>query len=381
MSTLASQMSPVQHAPDWYRVRNVDEIDSPALLVYPDRVRENTRRMLEIAGGPDRLRPHVKTHKMSAVIRLQMAAGITRFKCATLAEAEMVASCGAADILIAHQPVGPKVQRLAQLATAYPSTRFSTIADNSPVLREISADLTAAARSVDVLLDIDNGMGRCGIAPGPEAIELYELLSNLPGVRPGGLHVYDGHIRENDLTERTAACEAAFKPVDRFRQELLQRGLSVPRVVAGGTPTFPIHAKQPDREVSPGTCVFWDAGYGGRFGDMSFLPAAVVLSRVISKPGPNRLCLDLGYKAVAADAPDPRVVWLDLPDAKTVVHSEEHLAVTTARASEFEVGSPLYGIPTHICPTCSLYSEAVVVEDGCARERWRIEARDRMLTI
>jgi D-serine deaminase-like pyridoxal phosphate-dependent protein len=381
VSTQVTKTNSDRQASDWYRVKNVDEIDSPALLVYPDRVRENTRRMLEIAGGPDRLRPHVKTHKMSAVIRLQMAAGVTRFKCATPAEAEMVASCGAADILIAHQPVGPKIQRLARLALAYPSTRFSTIADNSSVLRAISAAMTAAGPSVEVLLDIDSGMGRCGIAPGPEAVDLYQLLSKLPNIRPGGLHVYDGHIRESDLAERTATCEAAFKPVDAFRQELLRRGLSVPRVVAGGTPTFPIHAKHPDREASPGTCVFWDAGYGSRFADMNFLPAAIVLSRVISKPGPDRLCLDLGYKAVAADAPDPRVVWVDLPDAKTAVHSEEHLAVTTARANEVEVGAPLYGIPTHICPTCSLYSEAVVVEDGYACDRWKIEARERILTI
>src|SRR5688572_24154275 len=96
---------PIEATMSWYTLSNADEIDSPALLVYPDRVRENVRRMIAYAGGVERLRPHVKTHKMPAVIGLQIAAGITKFKCATPAEAEMVAGCGATDVLLAYQPV------------------------------------------------------------------------------------------------------------------------------------------------------------------------------------------------------------------------------------------------------------------------------------
>src|SRR3954466_12366014 len=93
---------------EWYFVSNVNEVDSPSLLIYADRVEENVRRMIAMAGGAHRLCPHVKTHKLAEVVRLQMKQGITKFKCATIAETEMVASCGAPDALLAHQPVGPR---------------------------------------------------------------------------------------------------------------------------------------------------------------------------------------------------------------------------------------------------------------------------------
>jgi D-serine deaminase-like pyridoxal phosphate-dependent protein len=337
--------------------------------------------MIRYAGGTARLRPHVKTHKMAEVIRAQLEAGITKFKCATLAEAEMVAQCGGADILVAYQLLGPKVARLAALEKTFPHTNFSTIADDELAIRDLSAGMTAASVEVEVLLDIDTGMRRTGIAPGPRAAELYRLIDQLPGITAGGFHVYDGQHRERDLLARTAACEAAFAPVEAFRRELEQSGLLVPRIVAGGTPTFPIHARHEDRECSPGTCVFWDASYAGKFPDLDFLHAAVMLTRVVSKPAAGRLCLDLGYKAIASDNPDPRVVLLDLPDAKTVVHNEEHLAIESPQADRFKVGDVLYGIPFHVCPTCALHREAIVVENHHAASRWPVAARDRKLTI
>src|ERR1043166_1779282 len=88
----------------WFEIANVEEIDSPALLVYPDRAEENIRRMIAMVGDASRLRPHMKTHKLPEILRLQLAHGITKFKCATIAEAEMSADCGAADVLLAHQP-------------------------------------------------------------------------------------------------------------------------------------------------------------------------------------------------------------------------------------------------------------------------------------
>ena len=365
----------------WYTLANVDEIDSPALLVYPDRVRENVRRMIAYAGGVERLRPHVKTHKMPAVVKLQLEAGITRFKCATLAEAEMVAACGAADVLLAYQPVGPKAARFAQLVKKFPAVRFSALIDDPAAARALSAALAAAGVSAEVLLDIDNGMGRTGIAPGAEAMALYALLGDLPAVSPVGLHVYDGQVRDRDLAARTAASDAAFVPVDQMRDELARRGFPRPRVVAGGTPTFPIHALHADRECSPGTCAFWDASYESKFPDLEFLHAALLLTRVISKPAAGRVCLDLGYKAVSPDNPDPRAVFLDVPDARMVNHSEEHLAIETSRAEELHVGDALYAIPWHVCPTCALHSAAIVVENGLAVDRWPVTARDRKITV
>jgi D-serine deaminase-like pyridoxal phosphate-dependent protein len=134
-------------------------------------------------------------------------------------------------------------------------------------------------------------------------------------------------------------------------------------------------------ECSPGTCVFWDAMSTAQCPDMDFLQAALVLTRVVSKPGPNLLCLDLGHKAIAAENPHPRVVFLNLPDARAVRHSEEHLVLETPRAAEFPVGTPLYGIPWHICPTVALHAQAVVVRNGRAMEQWKIEARSRMLHV
>src|SRR5688572_28960698 len=147
-----NNLSPNPEAPvksDWYAIENVGEVDSPALLVYPDRVEENIRRMIAMSGDVRRLRPHIKTHKLPELIRLQLAHGITQFKCATIAEAEMTAACGATDVLLAHQPIGPKVQRLMELAQKFPRTVFSTIADDALVIRALSAACVRRQISVE----------------------------------------------------------------------------------------------------------------------------------------------------------------------------------------------------------------------------------------
>src|SRR5436309_1124593 len=123
--------------PPWHELDNAGEVASPALLIYPDRIEQNVQRMLQIAGGPERLRPHVKTHKLAEVVRMQLAHGIRKFKCATIAEAEMTAGCRAPDVLLAYPPVGPNIERLIQLAKKFPTTTFSTIADDEGALRAL----------------------------------------------------------------------------------------------------------------------------------------------------------------------------------------------------------------------------------------------------
>lgn len=363
----------------WYEVTNVAEVDSPALLIYPDRAEENVRRMIAIAGGPERLCPHVKTHKLAELVRVQMAHGITKFKCATIAEAEMVASCGAAEVVLAHQPVGPKVQRLIQLIKKFPQTGFATIADDEGVIRALSSAAVQAGVTIKLLLDLDCGMHRSGIAPGPKAAGLYRLIAALPGLEAEGFHAYDGHIDHTDVALRTKSCDEAFAAVAALRREVSD--LPIPRIIAGGTPTFPIHARRPEVECSPGTCVLWDFSYSTSCPDLDFVHAALVLTRVISKPGSNRLCLDLGHKAIAAEKPHPRVQFLNLPDASAVTHSEEHLVVETSRANEFVVGDVLYGVPRHVCPTVALHAEAVVITNGAAIARWPIASRARRLSV
>jgi D-serine deaminase-like pyridoxal phosphate-dependent protein len=365
---------------NWFEVQNAEEIPSPALLLYPERIRENIHRMIGIA-GVNRLRPHIKTHKLPEVVRMQLEMGITRCKCATIAEAEMAAGAGVQDILIAYPIVGPNTRRLLDLADKFQGTSFSCLADDLSAAVLLSKTFEKSGKTMEVLLDVDCGQHRTGIQPGQPALEVYGLLARSPGLRPGGLHAYDGHLHEPNLAKRTELCAAAFAPVNQFRDSLISAGLPVPRVVAGGTPTFPIHAKNASFECSPGTCVFWDHGYASKFADMDFLIAALVLTRVISKPGPNRLCLDLGHKAVASESPPPRVHFLNLPEANAVSHSEEHLVIETGQASRFEPGDCLYGAPLHICPTVALHSDAVVVSNGRATGRWRVTARERRITV
>jgi D-threonine aldolase len=365
----------------WYQISNADDVPSPALIFYPDRIEENIRRMIRIAGGTGRLRPHMKTHKCAEVIKLHIAHGITKFKCATIAEAEMVASCGATEVLLAYQPVGPNVHRLCEMIAKMPQTRFATVVDDEAALRTLSETARQQNVAVEVLIDLDCGQHRTGIEPGERAFELYKLICSLPGIHAGGLHAYDGHIHDADVKARAAACEKAFTPVAELRQQIVSAGLPWPRVVAGGTPTFPFHARRADVECTPGTCALWDWGYSTNLPDLDFLHAAVLLTRVVSKPTGDRLCLDVGHKAVASEMPHPRVYFPDLRDAKPVAHNEEHLVLETPRASEFAVGSVFYGIPWHVCPTVALHSESVVVKDGRAAAHWNIAARARRLTI
>lgn len=367
-------------AEPWYRVENVAEIPSPALLLYADRVRENLRRMIDYAGGVERLRPHVKTHKMPPLVRMKLEAGIDKFKCSTIAEAEMVAVAGGRDILLAFPQVGPNAARFAALAAAFPAVHFSTVADDAGLVRLLSDAATRAGARFEVLLDVDNGMHRSGIEPGPAAVEIYRLVAGLPGLAPGGLHVYDGHIRDTDAEVRARNVRAAFEPVERLRGQLESLGLEVPRIVAGGSGSFAVHAHTPGVECSPGTGVFWDLNYRTKFPEFDFLYAALLLARVVSKPGDDRLCLDLGYKAVSPDNPNPRLALLDVCHVEVINHSEEHLAVVTPDAAKFAVGDPIFAVPYHVCPTVNLHREAVVIENGRAVDRWPVVARDRRLT-
>jgi D-serine deaminase-like pyridoxal phosphate-dependent protein len=358
---------------------------SPGLLFFKDIIERNLAACVRIAGSPERLRPHVKTHKTREIVRLELAAGITRHKCATIAEAEMLASCGAPDVLIAYNLVGPHCTRLAKLLQAYPATEFSVLADHPLGLDMLSRAMRRAGQTVDVLLDLNVGQHRTGIAPGPGAAVLYAQIERLEGLRPGGLHVYDGHNRQENQAERAAAVKEQLEPVLALRCRLDELGLPVPRLVLGGTPTFPIHARmqEPGVECSPGTFVLHDSGYGNRFADLAdFMPAALLLTRVVSRPAPQRVTLDLGTKAVASDPPaGKRCVLLDFPEYEAVIHNEEHFVVETARAEQYSPGDEVFAIPSHICPTCALHKQAYVVVGGAVRETWDIVARDRVLTV
>jgi len=351
------------------------------LLLYPERIEKNLQRMIAMAGGVDRLRPHVKTHKLPQVVALKRAAGIRRFKASTIAEAEMTAAAGGEDILLAYQPVGTNIARLAELMQRFPQTRFATLVDDARNLAAIARVAADLGTVFELYVDLNVGMNRTGIAPGEAAASLYRALCSTPGLKAGGLHAYDGHLHEPDPAVLAKAADQAFAPVWKLRDQLRAEGLPVPRVIASGTPTFALLAQHDDVEVGAGTTVLWDFGQAEVCPDHNFLNAAVLFSRVVSKPQPDLLCLDLGHKAVASEMPHPRVRLIGLEDAVAVTHSEEHLVVRSSRAADYRVGDVVYGIPRHICPTVALHSEVWAVRDGLAAERWPVVARARRITI
>ena len=355
------------------------DITSPALLVWPASVGRNIASMIAQVGGEvSRLRPHVKTHKMVEVVRLQLAAGIAKFKCSTIAEAEMLANTGAPDVLLAYQPVGPNIARLAELVERFPAVSFAALVDDRAALGAISECFSARVEPLRLFVDVDCGMGRTGISHGVAAF--CREVEAAEGVGFAGLHVYDGHLRASPPDERGAGFEGAFGAVRELVDELHPEA-----VVGGGSPTFGLHAERTVWECSPGTTIFWDAGYGERFPDLGYELAAALLTRVISKPGQDRLCLDLGHKAVAAE--NPLVARVRFPGLHggldLVAQSEEHLVLEYEHADQIDVGQALVGVPVHICPTVALHMEAVLVSESGepTGERWKVAARDRRLTV
>jgi D-serine deaminase-like pyridoxal phosphate-dependent protein len=366
---------------EWYEIEGVSTIDTPALIVYKDRISENINRMIKITGNPDRLMPHIKTHKMVEVVKLQIDAGITRFKCATIAEAEIIGMAGANEALIAYQPVGPKGERILNLVARYPKTIFSVVVDCAEAAEQLAHVFKEVEKSIDVYIDIDAGMKRTGIPAGDEAFMLYEECDKQEGISFKGLHVYDGHIHDSNRQVREKKCEESFHDAFILKQKIEKHKDGRIEFIAGGTPTLPIHANSEERICSPGTPVLWDFGYGDSYSDLDFLYAAVVISRVISKIDNNMLCLDMGYKAIAAESPMPRVRFLNSPDAKQVQQSEEHLVIDVVDNSQYNMGDVFYGVPLHICPTCALHQEAKVVENNKLIDVWKVAARDRFISV
>ena len=269
---------------NWYNIRQIENIDTPALVVYPERVKANIEAAIRMVKDPVRLRPHVKTNKTIEVTQMMMEAGITKFKCATIPEMEMLALAGAKDVLLAYQPVGPKIKRLARVIENYPNVQFSCLIDHADAADQIAQAMKELGIELPVYLDLNVGTNRTGISPGEKALNLYENASKMEGISMIGLHIYDGHFRQTDIEERKAASDKAFAPVEDMINTLKNKGYSPPIVVAGGTPTFPIHLQRENVICSPGTFVYWDAGYASVLPEQPFNFAALVVTRVISLP-------------------------------------------------------------------------------------------------
>ncbi|NER10324.1 D-serine deaminase, pyridoxal phosphate-dependent [Muriicola jejuensis] len=360
----------------WYRIDEEEKVPSPSLLIYPQRVKENIATMIRMTGGADKLRPHIKTHKMAEVVELQLKYGINKFKCATIAEAELLGTCKAPDVLLAMQPVGPNIKRFLDLMDRFPQTKFSTLVDHETSVKDIGSQAKERGLKATLYLDLNVGMDRTGIKPSEEALALYKMIHDHVALNPAGLHAYDGHIRNPDLVKQKEECDRVFESVTCMKTELKKSGLPVNEVIAGGSPSFPVHAKRQGVIASPGTTLLWDARYGESFSEMEFRVAAVLLTRVISKPAEGILCLDLGHKSVAPEMDFPRVRILGMESAEQIGQSEEHLVLRTKDAPDIPIGTVFYAIPMHICPTVAKYPAALTVEKGRITGSWKVAARD-----
>ncbi|MDR3174787.1 MAG: D-TA family PLP-dependent enzyme [Treponema sp.] len=364
-----------------YVLTDTEDLISPALIYYEDIIIKNTRRIIETAGGADRLWPHIKTHKTAELVRMQIGLGISRFKCATVAEAELCARAGAGELLLAYPLVGPNIRRYTRLAAAYPQTVFYALGDDFDQLKILSGEAAAQGLRMNILIDADLGMRRTGVPP--EEIEgLYEKCAALPGLVMKGLHGYDGHFHHRDLAERAAAVAEADRQILAVQEALVRRGFDCGILIMGGSPTFPCRAGQAaavKRYLSPGTIFIGDWGYYSNFPDLAYTPGAAVFSRVVSHPAPGCFTLDLGYKAVAADQPGKRGIIAGLEDAEPLGHSEEHWVFRAGKELP-AIGEACYVIPTHICPTTALYGEIQIARNGGIAETWQVTARNRRLT-
>jgi D-threonine aldolase len=365
----------------WYLIDNVDDLDSPALVIYPERVKANIATLKTMIDDPQRLRPHAKTHKNKETTQLMLEAGITKFKCATIAEAEMLAQCGAADVVLAYQPTGPKLKRFVKLTQQYPHTHFACLIDNPRSAQEIASAFAATGKTIAVYIDLNIGQNRTGIVPGDKAIVLYNFCADASGLSIRGLHAYDGHVR-GTLEERTIASNEGFAQAEAMKKTLQAMGYTGVTIIAGGSPSFPIHANRPVVECSPGTFIYWDKSYLDQCPEQPFQIAAMVVTRVISLPTSSTICVDLGHKSIAAENEiTKRVFFPDAPGLKAISQSEEHLVLHAGEGHSFQPGDVLYGIPLHVCPTIALYERAYVVEDGRLSGEWSIVARDRKIGI
>ena len=367
-----------------YDIANPEVVLSPGLVVFEEIVRDNIVRMKAIAGEDKRLRPHCKTHKMIEITRLEVGMGIVKHKCATFAEAEMLALGGARDVFLAYNLVGPNIDRAVRFRQRFPEVRFAVTADHLEPVDALNDAMARAGEHIRVFVDLDTGLRRTGLPAGPEAFDLYARVAESSHLTSAGLHVYDGQNKQTDLDERRRAVDECWDTVCAFRERLENASLTVPTIVAGGTASFPLYARKDDAslELSPGTCVLNDARYTREFPDMQFVPAALILTRVISRPSNDLVTFDLGYKACASDPPaGARLCFPGIPDGREVLQNEEHLVMETGQASRFRPGDVELAIPTHICPTSALHSHVWVVNEGRVRGKWEVTARDRALTL
>lgn len=364
-----------------YRVPSLDDVLTPALLLYPEIVASNVERTLELLGGANRWRVHIKTAKLGYTLRLLVEDGIRNFKCATTLELLVACRSGAGDVLFAYPAVGANVRRVREIADQFPQVRISVLTENKQQVRQWRGS------RVGVFLDMNPGMDRTGIeqSHSDTVVELGHGIGDL-GLEFRGLHYYDGHYGSLELRERTAVAHAGYDRLLKVVGELERSGLDVPEVITAGTPTFPCSLAYEGfrsggfiHRVSPGTVVYCDATSLAQLpSEYGYRPAVLVLARVVSQPRAGILTCDAGHKAVSADAGVPTCVVVGHSELTPLSPSEEHLPMALQEgAAGPQVGEALHLLPRHVCPTVNNFDCALLVRDGEVKSVEKVSARGR----
>ena len=365
-----------------YRVANVENVLTPALVVYPEVISSNIEQTLRLLDGDaNRWRVHIKTAKLDYTLRMLVERGIRNFKCATTLELLVACQSGARDVLVAYPMVGANARRVREIADAFPNVCISVLTENEDQVRQWRGS------RVGVFLDINPGMNRTGIeqSHGTEVVRLVRALRGA-GLEFRGLHYYDGHYGGLEERERTAAAHAGYDSLLKVVSEVERSGVSVPEVITAGTPTLPcslayegFRGKQFVHRVSPGTVTYNDATNLAQLpAEYKLRPAVLVLTRVVSRPRQGVVTCDAGHKAVSADAGVPTCVVVGHPELSPLSPSEEHLPMAVAGdASGPEVGEALYLLPRHVCPTVNNFDCALLVRNGQIEAVEKVTARGR----
>ncbi len=364
-----------------YHFEGEEQVVTPQIIYYKDAIVENTKRCIELAGGQvERLWPHVKTHKTRELIRMQVSMGITRFKCATIAEAEITAECGATDVLVSYALVGPNIQRFVNMAKAMKSVTFWAMGDDLKQLQLLSDAAEKAGLVINTLVDLNVGQSRTG-TPIETIVDFYGKASAMPGLKMRGLHCYDGQNHQVGFDARLKACMEVKDRVEAVRASLKAAGLFEDTIIIGGTPSSPCYVEISDYYMSPGTIFIFDGRYEDDYPELKAWEAGAIMTRVISHPTPETFTLDLGTKGISCDQPyRGKLVNVE---AEHQFQHEEHWVWKMKPGHEAErpaIGDILFVIPAHVCPSTVLYDSILVVEDGRLTDKWQIAARKRKLT-
>lgn len=353
------------------------EVDTPALLLDTDALQSNIDYMSRyFAGRHVRLRPHFKSHKCTAIARLQLKAGnAVGITCAKLGEAEVAADAGIRNLLIANQIVGPlKISRLVALAK---HAEVTVAMDSAENVRAIAEAASEADASIGVLVEVDTGMHRCGVRSPEQALTLARIVAAAPGLRFEGLQGYEGHCVDlRDDQERTRQARAALEILVGARRFIDRTGMRVNNVSGGGTGTYMIWAETDGvDEVQVGSYATMDWFYQDIRPE--FRQAMTVLATIISRNNPELIVIDVGCKGVGAEWGPPRI--RNVAGAEVVsCSSEEHMKIKVLASCTLAVGDRIEVVPSHGCTTSNLYPEFVLHRAGHVTGTWPIEGRGKM---